>query len=105
MPHRIKFVVVLPALLLVTACGDPSAPEKCGAFVDAVCANRRDNCYPAAKMADCRAEFEKTWDCQTAFDVSDTYDDCIALIEASTDCLVEDSDLPGSCEGAVTWQN
>ncbi len=88
---------LLVSLLLLTACTDPEAPEKCEAFRDDYCERQGELCEEmTAEM--CRGIFDEVVDCDRAVDVADTYVDCIAAI-AELDACPED--LPLACAGAI----
>ena len=81
---------------------DPDADLKCEDLIEALCEGAEANCAPFVSYDYCVAEFEEGLVCEEAYGVSDTYDDCMALIEASESCWV-DEDLPDECHGVLIY--
>ena len=96
-----RSAALLSLCCLVGACGDPRAPEKCQALLDAACEAAALNCLPPTPTEECLAAFETETDCSRAFDVSEGYDACLEELEGYEYCIVPEWGLPDPCEGVV----
>lgn len=96
-------IVGICAIAIFTACADFQAPEKCDDLANAICANVEDTCIPLMSAESCLSEFKELYDCSNAFDVSDSYEDCMDEVASSDECL-PDSELPSSCHGTILFQ-
>ena len=100
--NRTRLLLPMVATLFSSGCADPQAIEKCEALVDAICANVAERCFPPISEDECMEMLEEEMGCEDAFDVSDDYDECMADLEASAECLPY-TELPDACQGALLY--
>ena len=91
---------LLAASLLLSACGDPLASDKCNDLVGSLCANAEEACLPPGDADACEEELEEVFSCEDALDVGPGYDACMDRVLGSQECLL-DVGLPEECEGVV----
>jgi len=81
---------------------DPDAQQKCEDLVDSLCLGASQNCFPTILFEVCVEEFNESFGCEATFGVSDSYDECLELLDTTESCWV-DVELPDACNGVLVY--